>query len=311
MLPLLILIHYHSPSKEIPSAFVGKNFMKRIAFLIPLLLFSACGRLDAIPYTPAQTPETWLRIQPYVQFRFAARDVVFVQPSTSIIVYILGLITIVVGFYFLKIRQGQLSRLWWGIALLLWGIGALLAGTSYEAFSYAIKCAGRDACLWTSWWEVAYLIASVWSIDAMILAVSCSSAAGKLRTALSVYAVVNAVAYFIIVMVGAFVPHKFLISFELLLIVAAPGIIAFFAINGWRYRKYKFELDLVLLGTWLWLGVTIIAYFLYLVSGNAASLWAKGVWFSENDILHIGLIIWMLYIAFALAPRVKDLHNPA
>ncbi|MBK8418525.1 hypothetical protein [Candidatus Villigracilis saccharophilus] len=219
-----------------------------------------------------------------------------------------GILAIAVGLYFLKIRAGQLSRFWWGIALLLWGIGALLAGTSYEAFSYAIKCAGRETCLWTSWWEILYLLASVWSIDAMMLAVAYSSTTGKLRKALSVYSVINAIIYFIIVMIGVFIPVKFLISFELLLVVSAPGIIAFFVINGWRYFKFKQSLDLTLLGTWIWLGVTIAAYFLYLISGNTTSLWAKGMWFSENDVLHIGLIIWMLYIAFVLAPKVKD--NP-
>ena len=135
----------------------------------------------------------------------------------------------------------------------------------------------------------------------MLLAVAYSSTTGKLRKALSVYAIVNAVLYFIVVMVGVFIPVKPLISFELLLAVGAPGILAFFFINSWRYFKYKLKLDLVLLGTWLWLGITIIAYFLYLISGNTASLWAKGLWFSENDVLHIGLIIWMFYIAFALA----------
>jgi hypothetical protein len=281
--------------------------MKRTIFLLALLLtLTACGRLDSIPYTPAQTPETWLQIQPFAEFKIASQNIVFVQPSTSLIVYFLGILTIMVGLYFLKLREGQLSRLWWGIALLLWGVGALLAGTSYEAFSYAIKCAGREACLWTSWWEVLYLIASVWSIDAMTLAVAYASTDGKLRKALSVYAIVNAILYFIVVMVGALTPIKFLISFELLLVVAAPGIIAFFVINGGRYYKNKLRLDLILLGTWLWLGVTIAAYFLYLISGNTASLWAKGLWFSENDVLHIGLIVWMFYIAFALAPQVKD-----
>ena len=202
--------------------------MKQTIYILALLTLTACGQLDSIPYTPAQTPETWLQIQPYAQFK----DVIFVQPSTSIIVYLLGIITIVIGFFFLKTRNGQRSRLWWGIALLLWGIGALLAGTSYEAFSYAIKCAGRDACLWTSWWEVLYLIASVWSIDAMMLAVAHSSITGKVRAALSMYALLNAVVYFIVVIVGAFIPVKFLISFELLLIVAAPSIIAFFIINS-------------------------------------------------------------------------------
>ncbi len=281
--------------------------MKRILYFFAFFfILTACGRLDSIPYTPAQTSETWLQIQPFAEFKLASQNIIFVQPSTSIIVYSLGILTVIVGLYFLKIRAGQRSRIWWGIALLLWGVGALLAGTSYEAFSYAIKCAGREACLWTSWWEILYLIASVWSIDAMTLAVAYSSTTGKLRKALSVYSIINAGMYFIIVMIGVFVPIKFLISFELLLVVAAPGIIAFFVINGWRYSKYKLKLDFALLGTWIWLGITIAAYFLYLISGNTESLWAKGLWFSANDVLHIGLIIWMLYIAFALAPQVND-----
>jgi hypothetical protein len=284
--------------------------MKHIAFLPAiLLLLSACGRLDTISYVPAQTPETWLQIQPYLQFDFASKSVVLVQPSTSLIVYLLGMLTIAAGLYFLKISAGQFSRLSWGIALLLWGIGALLAGTSYEAFSYVIKCVGRETCLWTSWWEVFYLIVSVWSMDAIMLAVAYSSATGNLRKILSVYALANGSLYFILVMIGALIPVKFLISFELLLFVTAPGIIALFIINGWRYYRSKLDLDLVLLMTWLWLGVTIAAYFLYLISGNTELLWAKGIWFSENDVLHIGLIIWMLYIAFALAPRVKDIST--
>ncbi len=286
--------------------------MKRLSLLLALLfLLTSCGRLDAIPYEPAQTPETWLQIQPFTEFKLGTQNIIFVQPSTSIIVYLLGVITIAVGLYFIKIRNGQRSRLWWGIALLLWGIGALLAGTSYEAFSYAIKCAGREACLWTSWWEVIYLILSVWSIDAMMLAVAYSSATGRLRRGLSVYAFVNAFVYFVIVMVGTFIPVKFLISFELLLIITAPSIIAFFVLNGWRYARYKEPLDLIYLGSWLWLGVTIAAYFLYLISGSTASLWDQGIWFSENDVLHIGLILWMICIARFLSPRVKDMIIPA
>ena len=279
--------------------------MKRFFLLLPFLFFlSSCGRLDTILYVPQQTPETWLQIQPYLEFN----GLVIVQPSTSIIVYLLGVLTIAIGLYFLKIRDGQRSRFWWGIAMLLWGLGALLAGTSYEAFSYAIKCEGRTACLWTSWWEIAYLIVSVWSIDAMMLAIAHSSADGKLRKWLSMYALINMVLYFGLVMAGAFIPVKFLISFELLLVVAAPSVIAFFAINGWRYAKYKLDADLVSLGAWLWLGLTIAAYFLYLISGNTAALWANGIWFSENDVLHIGLIVWMIYLAVALAPRIRDMN---
>ena len=282
--------------------------MKRIfPLFIILLALAACGRLETIPYDPVQSPETWLQIQPYAEIRLGSFNFIFVQPSTSIIVYLLGIMTIAVGLYFLKTVNGQRSRLWWGIALLLWGIGALLAGTSYEAFSYAIKCVGRDACLWTSWWEILYLVLSVWSIDAMILAVAYSSVSGKLRKWLLFYAVVNAALYFLIVMIGVFTPVKFLISFELLLIVTAPSIITFFVIHGWLYFRHKDTIALIYLGTWIWLGMTIVAYFLYLLSGNTTALWEKGIWFSENDVLHIGLIVWMVYIVRFLSPRVKDM----
>jgi hypothetical protein len=65
-------------------------------------------------------------------------------------------------------------------------------------------------------------------------------------------------------------------------------------------------MDLALLGTWLWLGITLGAYFLYLVLDLTHDLWAQGVWFSENDVLPIGLILWMLYIALAVVRRVAD-----
>jgi hypothetical protein len=282
--------------------------MKRLVFFLALLLaLSACGRLDAIPYDPPQTPETWLQIQPYARFTLGGQEITLMQPSTTAIVYLLGLLTIGIGLYFLRIRAGQRSRLWWGVALLLWGLGALLAGTSYEAFSYAIKCAGRAACLWTSWWEIAYLLTTVWSIDAMTLAVAHASTTGKLRQILTVYAYANALVYLVLLLIGVYTPVKALISFEFLLAVGAPSFLAFFAINTWRYTRYKLPADLVGMGAWLWLAVTVAAYFLYYLSGLTNTLWAKGLWFSENDVLHICLIVWMLYIAFALAPRTTDI----
>jgi len=277
------------------------------SFLLILLALTSCGRLDTIPYDPPQTPQTWLQIQPYVNARVGSLEFILVQPSTSAIVYLLGILTVGIGLYFLKIRAGQRTRMWWGIALILWGIGALVAGTSYEAFSYAIKCAGREFCLWTSWWEIAYLLTTVWSIDAMTVAMAWSSASGRLRRGLTYYALINGAVYLLLVLIGVFVPVKFLISFEFLLVVGFPSFLVFFAINVGRYRKYKLAIDKAFIGAWLWLAVTVAAYFIAYSAGLTQAVWAKGIWFSENDVLHIFLILWMIYFAF-LIPRVID--NP-
>ncbi|MFC1879446.1 hypothetical protein ACFLZW_05990 [Chloroflexota bacterium] len=270
------------------------------------LILTGCGRFDSLLYTPRQTPQTWLSIQPFMQFQIGSSTIFLVQPTTTLIVYLLGILTIVFGLYFIKIQDNQSSRRWWGIALLFWGIGALLAGTSYEAFSYQIKCAGREFCVWTSWWEIIYLIFSAASVDAMMAAQAYSCATGKLRAALLCYAILNFTLYTIAVLMGAFIPLQFLISFELLILVCAPTILVFFFLNGMRYYKLRGSKDLVLLRTWIWLALTIGAYFLYLISGLTQNLWAHGIWFSENDVLHIGLILWMIYIAVIVIRRVED-----
>ena len=281
--------------------------MKRSSpWLLPLLLLTGCARLDAIPAAPSQTAATWLTIQPYAAIRIGAREIILVQPSTTFFVYLLGVLAIGAGLYFFRIRQGQRSRLWWGVALILWGAGALLAGTSYEAFSYALKCAGRPACVWTSGWEVGYLILSVASVDAMLLAVAHACTTGRARRALTIYAVANAAAYLVVVLVGALIPVRFLISFELLLLFAAPAVGVFFILNGRRYARLRDGMDAALLCAWAWLALTLGGYFVYLLLGITQTLWARGVWFSENDVLHIGLIVWMIYLARVVAPRMED-----
>jgi hypothetical protein len=276
-----------------------------------LLFLSACGRLDQIPYSPPLTPQSWLAIQPGLPIKIGALEIIIVQPSTSIIVYLLGLVTIAAGVYFLRIRNGQRARLWWGIALLLWGAGALLAGTSYEAFSYHIKCAGREACVWTSGWEVLYLLLSVASLDAMLVAVSYSCTLGWSRKTLRLYAVINLILYSALLLIGTLIPVQFLVSFELLILFAVPTVLILLILNGWRYFKYKQRLDGLLLVSWIGLALILAAYFGYLILGITPALWRRGIWFSENDVLHFGLILWMLYLALVLARHVQDWPQPA
>jgi hypothetical protein len=254
-----------------------------------------------------QTPATWLASQPFAELTIASHRFIVVQPSTTVIVYLLGILSIGLGLRFLRTRNHQRSRLWWGVALMLWGVGALLAGTSYEGFSYAIKCVGRDTCAWTSWWEVIYLVLTVWSIDAMMMAEGYACAVAAQRRALSTYATVNAVLFLIVVLMGALLPIRFLVSFELLVLVAAPGILVLLGLNAWRGHQAGGRLDLALMGAWLWLVLTVGAYYLYLVLGVTDALWTRGLWFSENDVLHVGLIAWMFFIAIVVAPRLRDL----
>jgi len=270
-------------------------------------LSSGFSRLETIQSTePELTPETWCKVQPCQTIKLGSREIILTQPTSTFFVYALGILTMGVGVYFWRIRGDEVSRGWWSLSLLLWGIGALLAGTSYQAFGYHIKCAGRKTCTWTSWWEVIYLIFQQWSMDALLVAVAFSSTEGILRNGLLGYALASAVVYSILTLIGGILPVRFLITFEWMVWFSAPIVLIICILNGWRYFTVSNPIDLALLGTWIFLLLVMAAYWLYDKLGFTQKLWKKGIWFSQNDVLHIGLILWMIYIATVVANRVVD-----
>jgi len=264
------------------------------------------NQFENILYFPVITPAEWCHNQPCVQIELLSNVFILVQPSSTFLVYFLGILTVIIGAYILKICNKQKFLAWWGIALVFWGLGALFAGTSYQAFSYEIKCAGRTSCIWTSWWEVLYLIFSVGSMDAMMLAQANLATEGKYNRAMRIYAFISFVSYILIVMIGSVIPIQILISFELMVLFLAANIVIFILFNLKRWMRLKQPIDLYLLFIWIFLIIIMGAYFLYLMTGLTEVLWEQGFWFSENNVLHIGLIAWMLYIGFALNKYRKN-----
>ena len=253
-------------------------------------------RLKSIPYTdPELTPANWCEVQPCKKVRIASREIILTQPNSTFFVYLLGILAIGLGLYFLLIRGEEISRIWWGISLLLWGIGALLAGTSYQAFAYEIKCAGRELCAWTSWWEVVYLMFQQVSMNAMLVAVAYSCTEGQLQVGLLIFAMVSSILYVICTFVGGLLPVKSLITFGLMVWVSIPCLVIVSVLNGWRYYLYRDPMDLSFLGIWFVLLLTSSVYWLYDELGITQKLWArgKGIWFSQNDLLHVCLIFWI------------------
>ena len=108
------------------------------------------------------------------------------------------------------------------------------------------------------------------------------------------------------------IPVKSLITFELMVWVSTPVFLIIIIINGWRYYMFRTPMDLALLGAWVLLLFTMMAYWLYDNLAITSKLWAKGkgIWFSQNDVLHSGLIFWMIYVAIVVANRVNDYTVP-
>ncbi len=286
--------------------------MRALLTMVSLLLGSVFGRLGSIPHDdPDLTHENWCMKQPCLKMRIGSREVIISQPLSSFLVYFLGFFTVVVSLYFFLTQDSETSRFWWGVSLLLWGIGALFAGTSYQAFGYEIKCAGRKECRWTSWWEVIYLIFQQISLNAMLVAIAYSCTTGTFQKVLLVYGVVNSLIYFILACIGGFVPIKSLITFEFMLWFSAPVCLFLCCLSGWRYFMFGGTIDLVLLGSWILLFGSMIGYWIYGRLNITKKLWGRGIWFSDNDVLHVLLIGWVLYVLLFVGARIEDYTVPA
>lgn len=277
-----------------------------LLFLSILTLLVDCNRLDTIEYSPKLTPEAFLSTQHWIKIQLGSLNFILSQPSSSLIVYFVSLFDIYVAFKFLQNTQNQKARQWWGIGLFLTGAGALLAGTSYQAFGYEIKCNGREFCTWTSWWEINYALLSGLGMNGFLIGASFSNATGSFRKGIQYYAVTNAVLYSFLLLFGAFTANQFLVSFEFLSLSSTPSVFFFIWLYGRDYKKDKSQTSLYLRNTWIILVAVIVIYAIYLILGITAPLWKMGIWFTENDILHVGMIYWVYYIFAHLVTSVKD-----
>jgi hypothetical protein len=274
--------------------------------LLPLLALAlaGCGRLEELQYEPPVTPAQWCEQRPCLD----VGGTVLNEPLGTFLVFFLAALWVALGVWFLITRRGQRSRGWLGVALVLSGLGAAQAGVSYQAFSYELKCAGRELCDLTNGWEVAYSVTQAVSVSAMLIAVAHACTSGRLRRGLIIYAGANVVVYLGITVAGVLLPSAVLLSFAVLMLFALPGILIVILVAARRYRTTHDPMDRSLvIAAVLLIGVQA-AYFAYWAAGLTAVLWdeGQGFYFSENDVLHIGMILWLWYVVAVVGRHLRD-----
>lgn len=195
-----------------------------------------------------------------------------------------------------------MAHLFWSVGLWLWGVGAIVAGSSYQAFGYHLKCRGNRV-LWTNWLEVSYLILQQLSINALLVAAAFTSASEPLRSVMIFGAIALSVFYLLLTLWAAFKPVKALLSFEWMSLVSLLPVLWMLGLHSWQAIGTDNSMEWRFVGVWLGLFASMLAYGLYFKFGITQWLWQRGRWFSENDVLHVTLIIWVVYL-YMLIPGI-------
>jgi hypothetical protein len=146
------------------------------------------------------------------------------------------------------------------------------------------------------------------SSSAMLIAVAHACTTGALRLWLVIYAVAIASAYIAFVTCGVLTGTRSLISFEFLALFAAADLLLILAIAAVRWSRIRESMDLAIIGAGTWLIVTSAAYAWYFAAGLTARFWdgGAGFYFSENDVLHVGMIVFIAYLVAVVAFRLRD-----
>ena len=62
--------------------------------------------------------------------------------------------------------------------------------------------------------------------------------------------------------------------------------------------------------TWILFLIVNVAYYVYYWLGISEILLnSTGIWFNQNDVLHVSLLGWMIYIWFALPKTIADMKE--
>jgi purine-cytosine permease-like protein len=107
--------------------------------------------------------------------------------------------------------------------------------------------------------------------------------------------------------VGAVIPVRFLISYEGFMAFIGINFLIMFILNILHYKKHKDKLNLKLIYIWIGFLVVNIGYFVFLLGDIGTNLYQNfGIWFNENDALHVLLILWSCFILVLLKKDLID-----
>ena len=148
--------------------------MKRYAALVLVSALAACDRLDELQYDPPITGEQWCADRPCVE----VGSTVLNEPLGTVLVFTLAALWVVWGSTSSSpVGVSARARGWespWS-----WADWGRAGGVSFQAFSYELKCAGREFCSFTNGFEVGYSLTQAWSVSAMLIAVAIACALGR------------------------------------------------------------------------------------------------------------------------------------
>jgi hypothetical protein len=287
------------------------NMMRKLliffGMITAIMLVCIFNNTNQLLLQPLTTPERFLSSMPYISLSLFQREYVLIQPSSTILVYSLGLFMFFIGIYFVITRKHQKSREYWGIGLILWGISAIVAGTSYQAFGYELKCNHLEFCLFTSNVELAYMLLTAYAINYLVVAIGYTSLAQAARKRLIQFAILDSILYFVYMLIGAIIPIKFIVSYEGFMSFIGVNFIIMFILNIRHYSKFKDALNRNLIMIWFGFLLVNIGYFVFLFGELGIRLYkSHGIWFNENDALHILLILWTLMLFLLLRTQLMD-----
>lgn len=277
-------------------SFRNKSIIVFLYTLVSFVVFNQFSRIDTLLLYPLRSADAFLNQSPFITIN----NIIIQQPSSSILILLLALITILLGVEYLYYRTSKFS-IWLGINFIFWGFGAFLAGLSYQSFGYYYKCVGFEACTFTHWVELLYMSFTVLSINALLVSYSYSIDSSKIKTFIRYFSLRSVVMYSIFQGFGMILPNQFMVSYEGMLVFLSPNIIIMMWIS---FKHIKEDLHKKLWILWiLFLGVNI-AYFVALFAQQGPYLYLNfKIWFNENDTLHVFLALWMLIWRWMIPPK--------
>jgi hypothetical protein len=276
-----------------------KRFILGFSIITVVVLVVLALNVPSILAAPLITPSAYLSQKPYIDLG----GLIIMVPSSSVFIFGLGIFTIFIGGRFLKDKQ--FLQDYYGVALVFWGVGALLAGMSYQSFGYELKCATNEYCLFTSWFELAYYYFTAISIAVLSDAVIKTIRPHQDNKWFNLYFYAMFVVYVIILVIGSVFEIQLFITYELFTVFFMPMFVLLFVVSVIYYRRNKDLLNYKFIHLWLIFLVVNISYYVYYLSGATAFLYEQtNIWFSANDVLHVLLIGWMAVIYFELKPLI-------